>query len=56
MVYQNSTLSLEKMLLSFISEQDPMLSMLKWLCEQLMEAEVASKVSVKLLWGKNSMY
>lgn len=45
MVYSNSNASFEKMLLQFMSEDDPMLSMLKWLCEQLMEAEVASKVN-----------
>jgi len=45
MVYSNSTVSFEKMLMKFMSEADPMLSMLKWLCEQLMEAEVTSKVN-----------
>lgn len=45
MAYSNSTGNLEKMLLQFMSEDDPMLSMLKWLCEQLMEAEVTSKVN-----------
>ena len=45
MAYSNSSLPLEKMLLQFMAEEDPMLSMLKWLCEQLMEAEVASKVN-----------
>ena len=44
MVYENNKRSLEEMLLSFISEQDPMQSMLQWLCEQLMDVEVASKV------------
>jgi hypothetical protein len=28
-----------------MTEEDPMLSMLKWLCEQLMEAEVAAKIN-----------
>ena len=45
MVYSNSTVIFEKMLMKFMSEADPMLSMLKWLCEQLMEAEVTSKVN-----------
>ncbi len=44
MAYKNNNLSLEQMLLSFMSEQDPMLSMLQWLCEQLMEVEVAAKL------------
>ena len=45
MVYSNSNLSLDKMLLQFIAEEDPMLSMLKWLCEQLMEVEVNAKIN-----------
>jgi putative transposase len=45
MAYSNSNVNLEKMLLQFMSEDDPMLSMLKWLCEQLMEAEVTIKVN-----------
>lgn len=45
MAYENNTLSLEKMLLSFMSEQDPMQSMLQWLCEQLMDVEVAAKIN-----------
>ena len=44
MAYLNSTVSFEKMLMKFISEEDPMQSMLKWLCERLMEAEVESKL------------
>jgi len=45
MVYPNTNATFEEMLLKFMSEDDPMLSMLKWLCEQLMEAEVTSKVN-----------
>ena len=45
MAYENNTLSLEKMLLSFMAEQDPMQSMLQWLCEQLMDVEVAAKIN-----------
>jgi len=45
MAYENNTLSLEKMLLSFMSEQDPMQAMLQWLCEQLMDVEVAAKIN-----------
>jgi putative transposase len=44
MAYQNSTVSFEKMLMKFISDEDPMQSMLKWLCERLMEAEVENKL------------
>ena len=44
-LYSNNKLNLEKMLLQFLAEEDPMLSMLKWLCEQLMEVEVAAKIN-----------
>jgi hypothetical protein len=33
MAYPNNKLNLEKMLLQFLAEEDPMLSMLKWLCK-----------------------
>lgn len=44
MVYENNTPSIEQLLLSFMAEQDPMQSMLKWLCGKLMEAELTSKI------------
>ncbi|EGL81440.1 transposase mutator type, partial [Caldalkalibacillus thermarum TA2.A1] len=47
MAYQHSTLSFEQMLLQFMSEQDPMLAMLRWLCEQMMEAEVTAKTKAQ---------
>ncbi|MBO8173372.1 MAG: IS256 family transposase [Bacillaceae bacterium] len=47
MAYQNSTVSLEQMLLQFMSEQDPMLSMLQWLCNQMMEAELSAKIKAQ---------
>jgi len=43
MAYPNSTVSFEKILLKFISDEDSQ-SMLKWLCEQLMEVKVNSKL------------
>ena len=33
--------------MKFVSEEDPMLSMLKWLCERLMEAEVDTKLGAE---------
>lgn len=45
MVYPNSNVPLEKMLLQFMTEDDPMLAMLKWLCEKLMEVEVSAKIN-----------
>lgn len=47
MAYQNSTLPFEKMLMKFVTEDDPMQAMLKWLCEKLMEAEVGAKIGAE---------
>ncbi len=47
MTYPNSTITFEQMLLKFMSEQDPMLAMLQWLCEQMMEAEVSAKIQAQ---------
>lgn len=47
MTYPNSTITFEQMLLKFMSEQDPMLAMLQWLCEQMMEAEVSAKIQAR---------
>jgi len=44
MAYENNNLPLEQMLLSFMAEKDPMLSMLQWLCKQLMDVEVTAKI------------
>ncbi len=33
MTYHKNTVSLEKLLLQFLGETDPMLSMLEWLCD-----------------------
>jgi len=45
MAYHKNTLSLEKMLLKFLAEPDPMLAMLEWLCHQLMEVEIENKLN-----------
>lgn len=45
MAYPKNNLNLEKMLLKFIQEPDPMLSMLEWLCHELMEVEVENKLN-----------
>ncbi len=44
MAYHKNTVNLEKMLLKFLGEPDPMLSMLEWLCEEMMEVEVNNKL------------
>ncbi len=45
MAYHKNTVNLEKMLLKFLGEPDPMLSMLEWLCHKMMEVEVENKLS-----------
>ena len=47
MAYQNSNVPFEKMLMKFVLDEEPMLSMLKWLCERLMEAEVEGKLGAE---------
>lgn len=47
MAYPNSTVPFEKMLMKFVLDEEPMLSMLKWLCERLMEAEVEGKLGAE---------
>ncbi len=43
MTHPNSTVPLEKMLMQFMTATDPMLGMLKWLCDQMMHAEFSPK-------------
>ena len=45
MAYHKNTVDLEKMLLKFLGEPDPMLSMLEWLCHKMMEVEVENKLN-----------
>jgi hypothetical protein len=42
-VQKRSTTNLTGLLLQCVTEPDPMLSMLAWLCDRLMEAEVTAK-------------
>ena len=46
MAKKNDTTNLTELLLRCMGEADPMLSMLEWLCAQLMEAEVSSKLGL----------
>ena len=41
MAQKNHTTNLTELLLQCVAQLDPMLSMLEWLCSQLMEAEVS---------------
>lgn len=45
MAYHKNTSRLEKMLLKFLGEPDPMLAMLEWLCHELMEVEIENKLN-----------
>lgn len=47
MTNSNSNATFEEMLLNFITAKDPMLEMLTWLCDKLMEVEFASKVGAE---------
>lgn len=44
MAQDKNTTNLEQMLFHFMSTPDPMLSMLKWLCHRLMEAEISNRI------------
>lgn len=44
MAQKKSTTDLTELLLQCMTEPDPMLSMLEWLCDRLMEAEISSKI------------
>jgi len=44
MAQQKDTTNLSGMLFQFMGTEDPMLNMLEWLCSQMMEAEVSSKI------------
>lgn len=45
MAQKQSNTNLSTLLFSFMNQPDPMLSMLEWLCEQMMEAEVSLKLN-----------
>ena len=45
MAQRKNTTDLTELLLKCMAEPDPMLSMLEWLCAQLMEAEVSGRGS-----------
>lgn len=47
MARKNHTINLTELLLQCMSQPDPMLSMLEWLCSQLMEAEVSQQLGAE---------
>jgi len=47
MAKKNDATTLTELLLQCMGEAGPMLSMLEWLCAQLMEAEVSSKLEAE---------
>jgi len=44
MAQQKDTTNLSVMLFQFMGTKDPMLNMLEWLCQQMMEVEVSGKI------------
>ena len=44
MTQRNRTINLTELLLECIGKPDPMLNMLEWLCDQLMEAEISGQL------------
>lgn len=47
MAYKKDTTDLSGILLECLGSQDPMLHMLEWLCEQLMEVEVSAQLGAE---------
>ena len=47
MAQKNDTTNLTELLLQCMAQPDPMLSMLEWLCSQLMEAEVSQQLGAE---------
>lgn len=47
MAYKKDTTDLSGILFECLGSQDPMLHMLEWLCEQLMEAEVPTQLGAE---------
>ena len=47
MARKQITTDLTKLLFSFMNQPDPMLSMLEWLCSQMMEAEVTTQLNAE---------
>ena len=47
MAHKNHTTDLTELLLKCVAQPDPMLSMLEWLCSQLMEAEVDQQLGAE---------
>lgn len=47
MARKNHTTNLTELLLRCMTQPDPMLSMLEWLCSELMEAEVSQQLGAK---------
>ncbi len=44
MAQQKDTTNFTGLLFQFMGTEDPLLSMLEWLCDQMMETEVSNKI------------
>ena len=47
MAHKKNTTNLTELLLQYVTQPDPMLSMLEWLCIELMEAEVDQQLGAE---------
>ncbi len=47
MAQSKNTTNFQGLLFQFMDSPDPMLSMLEWLCSQMMEAEVSNKLGAE---------
>ena len=47
MAHNQINTNLTNLLFSFMNQPDPMLSMLEWLCNQMMEAEVTTQLNAE---------
>ena len=47
MAHKKNTTNLTELLLQYVTQPDPMLSMLEWLCTHLMEAEVDQQLGAE---------
>lgn len=56
MAQKQSNTNLSTLLFGFMNQPDPMLSILEWLCEQMIEAEVSMKLSADGRSGYRSGY
>ena len=55
MAHNQINTNLTNLLFSFMNQPDPMLSMLEWLCNQMMEAEVTTQLNAEKANGRTTV-